>query len=228
MRRAGTVATRSPLAALVADVFLLRGHLEIGAQAVGIEYAGQHEIDGDVGGGDRARHAGQEGGQAGARAGRQIEAEQRHFHRARGDVDDAAEFFGDHRIDRLLDQLDRHDHVGDDAVDHLLPVEFAEVAERRAGIVVDQNVRLGTGLEQRLLTLRRSDVGGDRDDLGAGRLAEFGGGGGEALAVAAVDHDLAAGLGERLGAGAAEPAARCADDRLAAGDAEVHAGFPPF
>ena len=132
-------------------------------------------------------------------------------------------FLRDHRVDRLLDQLDRHDHVGDDAVDHLLPVELAEIAERRAGIVVDQDVGLGAGGEQRLLAFGRGDVRRDRRDLGAGRLAQFLGGGGEALLVAAVDHDLAAGLGQAVRAGAAEPAARRADDRLAAGNPKVHA-----
>ena len=88
-------------------------------------------------------------------------------------------FLADHRVDRLLDQLDRHDHVGDDAVDHLLPVELAEVAEGRAGIVVDQDVRLRAGVEQRLLALGRGDVGHHRNDLSAGHLAQFGGGLGE-------------------------------------------------
>ena len=131
--------------------------------------------------GDGAGDAGEESGQAGARARRQIEADQRHFHRAGGDVDDAAEFLRHHRIDRFLDQFDRDDHVGDDAVEHLLPVEFAEVAKRRSGIVVDQNIGLGTGGEQRLLAFGRGDVGGHRDDLGAGASCEFGGGGGEVL-----------------------------------------------
>ena len=64
-----------------------------------------------------------------------------------------------HRVDRLLHQLDRHDHVADHAVDHLLAVELAEIAERRAGVVGDQDVRLGAGGEQRGLALRRGDVG---------------------------------------------------------------------
>ena len=67
---------------------------------------------------------------------------ERHLHRARRDVDDAAELLRLHRVDHLLDQLDRDDHVADHAVDHLLPVELAEIAERRAGIVVHQDVRL--------------------------------------------------------------------------------------
>src|SRR6185437_3853897 len=136
---------------LVARAALLRRRLGVGAEAVGVENARQQEIDRYVGGGDRARHAGEEGGQPGARAGRQIEAEQRHLHRTRSDVDDAAEFLGDHRVDRLLNEFYGDDHVADDAVDHLLPVEIAEIAKWRPGIVIDQDVRLWTGGEQRLL-----------------------------------------------------------------------------
>src|SRR6476646_10823260 len=44
-------------------------------------------------------------------------------------------------------------------------------------------------------------------------------------AVAAVDHHLAAGLRQRLGASLAEPAARGTDNGLAAGDTEIH-GVP--
>ena len=135
-------------------------------------------------------------------------------------------FLGHHRVDRLLDELDGHDHVADDAVDHLLPVELAEIAERRAGIVIDQNIGLRAGGEQRLLAFRRGDIGHHRRDLGAGRLAQFLGGGGEAILVEAVDHDLAAGLGQAVGAGAAEPAARRANDRLAARNPKVHALTP--
>ena len=67
-----------------------------------------------------------------------------------------------HRVDHLLDQFDRHHHVGGDAVEHLLARQFAEIAQRRAGIVVDQDVGLRAGGEQRLLALRRGDVGGHR------------------------------------------------------------------
>ena len=52
------------------------------------------------------------------------------------------------------------------------------------------------------------------------------GGGGEAILVEAVDHHLAAGLGQAVGAGAAEPAARRANDRLAARNPKVHALTP--
>ena len=103
-----------------------------------------------------------------------------------------------------------------------MPVEFAEVAKRRAGIVVDQNIRLGTGVEQRILSVGGRDVGGDRDDFGAGSVTEFGCGGGKPFAIAAINDDIATGFSQRFGTGAAEPAARSADDRFAAGDAEIH------
>ena len=53
------------------------------------------------------------------------------------------------------------------------------------------------------------------------RAGDLGGGCVECLPVTAIDDDIAAGFGERECAAAAEPAARCADDRLPAGDAEI-------
>jgi hypothetical protein len=66
-----------------------------------------------------------------------------------------------------------------------------------------ENVRLRAGGEQRLLTLGRSDVGRHRDHFGVGRLFQFGRGGFQAGLVAAVDHHLATGLRQCLGAGIA-------------------------
>src|SRR5262249_48769020 len=100
--------------------------------------------------------------------------------------------------------------------------ELAEVAERRTGVVVDQDVRLRARREQRLLAVRARDVAGDRGDLRPGRLADLFGDRLEPLAIEPVEHDLAARLGEALRAGPTEPAARSADDGLAAGDAEIH------
>ena len=96
--------------------------------------------------------------EARARPGGEVKARERHLHRARGDVDDAAELPAHHRVDHFLRQLDGHHHVGDDAVDHHLPRELAEIPERRAGVVVHQDVGLRTGREQRRLTLRSGDV----------------------------------------------------------------------
>ena len=207
---------------LLGGARLLRVQFQVRAQPVGVERAGQDVVYGDAVRRDRAGDAGKECGQPRARARRQVEAGERHLHRAGRDVDDAAEFALAHRADHLLDQLDRDDHIGDDAVDHGLPSQVAEILERRAGIVVHQDVGCGAGGKQRLLPVRRSDIGGDRDHLGAGRFGDFGGGGLEPRGVAAVDHHLAAGFGEPEGAGLAEPAARRANDGLAAGNSEIH------
>ena len=158
--------------------------------------------------------------------GGEVKAGEWHLHRARRDVDDAAELLAHHRVDHFLRQLDGHHHVGDDAVDHHLPCELAEIPERRARVVVHQDVGLRTGREQRRLTLRGRDVGLHGNDGGPGRLSQFAGGRFERLAVAAVDHDLAAGLRQRHRAAAPEAAARCADDRLAALDPQFHADLP--
>ena len=44
----------------------------------------------------------------------------------------------------------------------LLAAQFAEIAEGRAGVVVDQDVRFLAGGEQCLLALPGRDIGGDR------------------------------------------------------------------
>src|SRR5262249_1848786 len=53
---------------LRAQAFLLPHRLDVTTQSVGAEDAGQHEIDGDVGGDERGSYAGEKGGEAGARA----------------------------------------------------------------------------------------------------------------------------------------------------------------
>ena len=172
--------------------------------------------------GDRARHAGDERGQACARAGGQVETGQRHLHRARGDVDDAAEFPGGHRIDDLLGKLDRDHHVGDHAIHHLRPRELAEIPERGARVVVHQDVRLRTGAQQRRLAFGGGDVGLHGGHLGAGCLAKLGRGLLQRLAVPPIDGHVAARFRQRARTGAAEPAARGTDDGLAAGNSEIH------
>src|SRR5262249_44919502 len=58
---------------------LLGIRLDVGAQPVGVEGAGQQKIDGDVRSRDRSGDAGHERGQPGARAGGEIEPDQRHL-----------------------------------------------------------------------------------------------------------------------------------------------------
>src|ERR1700716_1767186 len=75
---------------LVGNALLLGGGLDVALQSVGVEGARQQEVDGHVGPGDRARDAGHEGGKPGPRRRREIETDQRHLHRARRDIYDAA------------------------------------------------------------------------------------------------------------------------------------------
>ncbi|KAG1254265.1 hypothetical protein G6F65_017109 [Rhizopus arrhizus] len=71
---------------------------EVGAQAVGVELAGQQVVDGDVVGHGAARQAGDEAGQATARTVGQRQDVDRGLHRRGGDVDDAAKAAIDHRV----------------------------------------------------------------------------------------------------------------------------------
>ena len=132
--------------------------------AVGEERAGQQVVDRDVVLRDLACEAGDEAGQACARAVRQAEMRERRLHRARRDVDDAPEPARDHAVDDGADQHDRRHHV---VVDGLLPrglVPVAEVADRRAAGVVDQDVgRRARGEHLRARPSVRRDVGGDGD-----------------------------------------------------------------
>jgi len=64
-------------------------------------------------------------------------------------------------------------------------------SRKEAGIVVDQDVGSGQAACS-AFDLGRGDVGCDRDHLGAGCLGDLVGGRLKRLAVAAVDHDLAA------------------------------------
>src|SRR5690606_10258414 len=145
--------------------------------------------------------------------------------RHRGDVDDAAVAALGHAVDDGLDQLDRRDHVLRHAFEERGAVELAEILGRRTTVVVDQNVDLREGRKQRLLPLRCRDVGGGLVDLHAEAVADFAGRFGKGPGVATVDHEIAAGLGERHGAAASETTARCANDCLPATNAEIHAAF---
>ena len=119
------------------------------------------------------------------------------------------------------DQLDRRHHVLDDAGDDLLAVELAEAAPRRAAIVVDEDVRVGTGGEQLGLHFRRAHVADHRRHGDAEAVGDVGRGQVERGRVAAVEDEIDAVLGERDGAAATEPAARRADDCLPAGNSEI-------
>src|SRR5690606_34252463 len=128
-----------------------------------------------------------------------------------------------HAVDDGADELDRRDHVLDDAGQDGVAVEIVEIAARRAAIVVDENIDLGTGGEEGALDVRRADIAGDGGDADLETSGEIGGGRLEGGGVAAVDDEIAAGFGERHGATAPEATAGGADDRLPPGNAQVHA-----
>src|SRR5262249_22125076 len=91
-----------------------------------------------------------------------------------------------------------------------------------ASVVVHQDVGLWTGTEQRRLSLRRRHIGHDRRHVGAGREPQFLRCCRDRLVVAPVDDDVATGLREGKGAGAAKAAARGTHNGLAAGNSEIH------
>src|SRR5208282_2163596 len=100
------------------------------------------------------------------------------------------------------------------------------VAGRRAARVVDEDVRLGAGRERSGAPGLGRDVAGDRRHLGAGLVADLGGGRLERVLGARRDGDVSTFARERERAGLAEPLARRADERLLAGNTQIH-GIPP-
>jgi len=147
-----------------------------------------------------------------ARAARQIEPGEGHFDAERGDVHDSAEAACRHGIKYFLNEFDRRDHIHDHPVQHRFAVEFAKVSQRRAGVIVDQDIRGGTGFEQRRLAGGGGHVGRHRYDLDACRGANLRGGLLQARAIAAVDDQRHACLGQRVCTAAAQSLTRCADD----------------
>ncbi len=101
-------------------------------------------------------------------------------------------------------------------------IDLAEVARRRAAIVVDEDVDLIERAEQSRPALRRRHVAGDGDHLGAGLRRDLVAHPREQVGVAAIDRDAGAGTGQLDRAGAAQPLARRADERGPAGDPEIH------
>jgi len=196
------------------------------ADAIGVERAGLDRVDGDVVLGVSARAGGDESGEAGARARRGVETGERRAHRRRRDVDDAAEASRRHARQSALGQRDRRQHVGLEPGEDHLARQIGECGRRRPAVVVDENVGLETGGEERVADGRIVQVAGDGDHLGAGRDADFLRRFRQPRRVAAVDRHHATRLGQRVRAGLAEPAARCADDRLAARQPQIHCPTP--
>src|SRR5262249_18304388 len=85
--------------------------LDIGAEPIGVERAGEDVVDRHVVGDRLAAETGDEAGEPGASAVGQTQALDRRLHRDRRDVDDPAELPGDHPVDGGLDQEDRGQHI---------------------------------------------------------------------------------------------------------------------
>ena len=130
-------------------------------QAVGVERTRQQGVDGDIVDHGFARNTGDKASEAGSRAIGQPQHLDWRLYRGGGDVDDAAEFSRHHAIDGRLDQFDRGEHVGIDRLDPVVAGPVAEIAGWRAAGIVDQDIRIGTGLERSLAARRRGDVAGD-------------------------------------------------------------------
>ena len=207
------------------DVLPPRLVFDARTQPVGQKRAGQQTVDRHVVFGDLPRDAGAERGEAGAGAVAHAEIGDRRLHRARGDVDDAAEFARAHAVDRRLDQHDRRQHVG---VERLLPVldrPFAEIAMRRAAAIIDEDVGVGASGERRGAAGFGRDVAGNRRHLGAGFLADLLGGLFEGLGGARGNRQLDAGSPQGHRTGPAQPFARRADQGLAAANSQIQHGI---
>src|SRR6185312_7293542 len=196
------------------------------AEPIGVERARQQAVDGDAVTDRGARHAGDEAGQARARAVAEAEDVDRRLHRAGGDVHDAPEAALHHAVDRRLDELDRRQHVGVDRLDPVVAVPVAEVARRRAARVVDDDVGLRARRQYLLAALFGRHVDGDRRHLHAVLLTDLLGCRLELALGARVDHEVDTLARQRHGAALAQALARRADDRLATLDAHVHVVSP--
>ena len=146
--RAGTVVLRCAAISCFALALHLRHAPGRVAQTVGIEHAGEQVVDSDV-------------VAASSRAGPAMKAvrparapEERSsprigiFTESEVMFDDAAEALLAHRRDDALDEFDRRHHVLDDAGEHGVAIELAEILDRRPAIVVHQDVGLGAGGEK--------------------------------------------------------------------------------
>ena len=110
------------------------------------------------------------------------------------------------------------------ALDRLAPVverEVLEIARRRPARIVDQDVRVGAGLQQGLAALLRRDVANDRRHLHA-EGSELLGRGVEGIRTPGADGDIDAFAGERGRAALAQALRGRTNDSLLALDAQIH------
>ena len=204
-----------------------RANLEVRAQPVGDERAGQQVVDRDVVAHDASREPGDEAGQPRARAVGEAEDVDRRLDGARRDVDDAAELALDHRVDRRLDQLDRRQHVRVERTQPRVAIPVTKVAWRRAARVVDEDVRLRTCGERLCAAAGCRDVASDPRDIASGQRTDLRRRLLDVRRGSRADRDVDTFAGQRLGASPAEPFAGPANQRAPTGEAEIHRRVRP-
>ncbi len=123
--------------------------LQRGPPAVGFERSRLDGIDGHVVARVSTRGRRQERSEARARARRNVEPGDRRAHGARGDVDDAAELALRHPRQQRLDERDRRQHIGFHAGLNVVARDRVESLKGRAAVVVDEDVGLRAGGDQR-------------------------------------------------------------------------------
>lgn len=130
---------------LHADALLLHYAPSEEALPVGVDAVSQEIVDRHVVGGARARHRFGQCGEAGARRRRKTHLRAGRLHHGGGYVDDAAEFARLNARQQGADQQGRRQHVRIERAEPGRMVPIGELARRRTGVVVDQDVGLGTG-----------------------------------------------------------------------------------
>src|ERR1700734_792118 len=157
-----------------ADVSLRRRARKTCFLTVGLKRSRLDRVDRHVVARKQTRRRCEKCCQSRARSRRDVEAGDRRPDRTRGDVDDSPEFTLDHPRGQRLDQSDRGQHVGLDALEDILAADFREILMRRAAVVIDENIRVRAGGDQLCPCRWMVEIAGDFADLNARRLAQFG------------------------------------------------------
>jgi hypothetical protein len=109
----------------------------------------------------------------------------------------------------------------------LASIALIQSSRRRTAGVVDQDIRLGAGLERQSVALRRRDIRRHRGHGDARGLADRRGGLFQRPGRARHDHQIDAFARQRHGTAAAKPLAGRANDRFLPLQTQVHS-VPPM
>jgi hypothetical protein len=127
------------------------------------------------------------------------------------------------RCGHRLDQGDRCQHVAVERLDPVLALELAEIARRTSACIVDQNIGHGAGGEKCVtaffgVTSATTVWAGGRRRRDLGALQH--------ITAMGSDNEVDALVGERLGAGLAEPLTSCAHHGVAFLQSQIHVSSP--